>query len=381
MPNFRFNLPTLGQLTPEQQIALMSNESILVSGGPGSGKTVVSVRRLLRLKQGNQKVKLFTFNRTLMAAIRGLARSENFEPNIVDSFYDWYYSNTNGIFANDNAQQISQRFANYSQANGGRFSEILIDEAQDFEHRIIQSLNALATRVSCGADRDQDIRNIYGNNAEEQIGAILSGFENFQEQLLGSNFRNTKEIFAFARKFVPNNPRPNRINLETLPVGDKPELYDHLNHNQQLERIKEVVSLNQANSNIGILVHYNKEVDRIRNYFAINQITHSYYYKGMNRNDQIETENNLQTPFITTFASCKGLEFDIVILPFFDCSDYALTHTYPDGRPHSTNKFYYVAATRARRQLFVFYDKFPNIFSNFDRGLYKLNGNEQLFNF
>jgi len=306
MPNFRFNLPTLGQLTPEQQIALMSNEPILVSGGPGSGKTVVSVRRLLRLRQGNQRVKLFTFNRTLMAAIRGLARSENFEPTIVDSFYDWYYSNTNGIFANDNAQQISQRFTNYSQANGGRFAEVLIDEAQDFEHRIVQSLNALASRVSCGADRDQDIRNIYGNNAEEQIGAILRGFENFQEQLLGSNFRNTREIFAFARKFVPNNPRPNRINLETLPVGDKPELYDHLNHNQQLEKIKDIVSLNQANSNIGILVHYNNEVDRIRNYFSDNQISHSYYYKGMNRNDQIETENNLQTPFITTFASCKG---------------------------------------------------------------------------
>ena len=86
MPDFRFNLPTLAQLTPTQQIALMSNEPILVTGGPGSGKTVVSVRRLLRLKQANQKVKLFTFNRTLMSAIRGLARSENFDSSIVDSF-------------------------------------------------------------------------------------------------------------------------------------------------------------------------------------------------------------------------------------------------------------------------------------------------------
>lgn len=108
-----------------------------------------------------------------MAAIRGLARSENFESSIVDSFYDWYYVNTHGIFANDNAQQIAQRFSNYSQLHGGKFAEILIDEAQDFEHRIIQSLNALAGKVSCGADRDQDIRNIYGNNAEEQISAIL----------------------------------------------------------------------------------------------------------------------------------------------------------------------------------------------------------------
>ena len=137
MPNFRFNLPTLAQLTPTQQIALMSNEPILVTGGPGSGKTVVSVRRLLRLKQANQKVKLFTFNRTLMSAIRGLARSENFESSIVDSFYDWYYSNTNGIFAKDNAVIISNRFRQYATQHGGKFAELLLDESQDFEHKII----------------------------------------------------------------------------------------------------------------------------------------------------------------------------------------------------------------------------------------------------
>lgn len=272
MPDFRFNLPTLGQLTIEQQIALMSNDPILVSGGPGSGKTVVSVRRLLRLKQANQRVKLFTFNRTLMAAIRGLARSQNFESYIVDSFYDWYYANTHGIFANDNAQQIAQRFSNYSQLHGGKFAEILIDEAQDFEHRIIQSLDSLAGKVSCGADRDQDIRNIYGNNAEEQISAILRGFQNFEEQLLGSNFRNTREIFAFARKFVPNNPRPNRININTLPPGDKPELYDGLVNNGQLEKIREVVELNQNDSNIGILVHFPSQVDTIRNFLKTHNI-------------------------------------------------------------------------------------------------------------
>ena len=350
MPDFRFNLPTLGQLTPDQQIALMSNDPILVSGGPGSGKTVVSVRRLLRLKQGNQKVKLFTFNRTLMAAIRGLARSENFDASIVDSFYDWYYANTNGIFANDNAQQSGQRFSNYAQLHGGKFAEVLIDEAQDFEHRIIQSLNSLSSKVSIGADRDQDIRNIYGNNAEEQISAILKGFQNFQEKLLGSNFRNTKEIFAFARKFVPTNPRPNRIDINTLPPGEKPELYDGLDNNEQLGKIKEIVELNQNNSNIGILVHFRNQVDLIRTHLGNNNISHSYYYNGMNHNDKKETENKLKTPLITTFASCKGLEFDIVILPLFDTVGWAMNNG------HTTRSNYYVAATRARKQLFVFYE-------------------------
>ena len=375
MPNFRFNLPTLAQLTPTQQIALMSNDPILVTGGPGSGKTVVSVRRLLRLKQGNQKVKLFTFNRTLMSAIRGLARSENFDSSIVDSFYDWYYSNTNGIFANDSATDISNRFRQYSTQNGGKFAELLLDESQDFEHKIIQGLNNLAQKVSCGADRDQDIRNIYGNNAEEQIRAILHGYQTTHEHLLEQNFRNTREIFAFSRKFVPRNPRPNGINLNTLPVGDKPEIFDDLNKQEQLDKIKEIVVLNQANSNIGILVHFKSQVDTVRNFLRDNNLTHCYYYQGMNRQDQNETENNLQTPLIATFASCKGLEFDVVILPFFESVDWAMDNG------HTTANHYYVAATRARRQLFVFYENKPTILNNFGRDLFKLNGSDQLFDF
>jgi superfamily I DNA/RNA helicase len=375
MPNFRFNLPTLAQLTPTQQIALMSNDPILVTGGPGSGKTVVSVRRLLRLKQANQNVKLFTFNRTLMSAIRGLARSENFDSSIVESFYDWYYSNTSGIFANDNAAEIANRFRQFSNQNGGRFVELLLDESQDFEHRIIQGLSELAQKVSCGADRDQDIRNIYGNNAEEQIRAILNGFQTTHEHLLEQNFRNTREIFAFSRRFVPRNPRPNGINLNSLSVGDKPEVFDNLNETAQLEKIREVVSLNQNNSNIGILVHFPKQVDKIRTHLQQNNLVHSYYYQKMNSADKRETENNLQTPLITTFASCKGLEFDIVILPFFESVDWVMDNG------HTTANHYYVAATRARRQLFVFYENKPTILNNFDKNLFKLNGSDQLFDF
>lgn len=375
MPNFRFNLPTLAQLTPTQQIALMSNEPILVTGGPGSGKTVVSVRRLLRLKQTNQNVKLFTFNRTLMSAIRGLAKSENFESLIVDSFSDWYYSNTKGIFANDNAADIANRFRQYSNNNGGKFSELILDESQDFEYRIIQGLSQLARKVSCGADRDQDIRNIYDRNAEEQIGAILNGFQTTHEHLLEQNFRNTREIFAYARKFVPNNPRPNGINLYTLPVGDKPEVFDNLDEAEQLKKIGEIVSLNQNNSNIGILVHFQNQVDKIRSYLQENNLVHSYYYHKMNSLHKWETENNLQTPLITTFASCKGLEFDIVVLPLFESVDWAMSKGY------ATANHYYVAATRARRQLFIFYEYKPTILNNFERALYKLNGRDKLFDF
>lgn len=379
MPDFRFNLPTLAQLTPDQQIALMSNAPIFVTGGPGSGKTVVSVRRLLRLIQANQTVKLFTFNRTLMAAIRGLARSEDFDSSIVDSFYDWYYNNTRGIFASDSQTEIANKFRLYSNNNGGRLAEVVLDEAQDFKPQIISGLNQLANQVSCGADKDQLYRNIPEylppNDPELVIKNTLNNYQHTDDHLLTQNFRNTREIFAFSRRFVPQNPRPNGINLNTLDVGDKPELFDDLNRQEQLDKVKEIVELNQANTNIGILVHFKSQVDTVRNYLTANGIVHSYYYKGMNSTDQNNTETRLQTPFIATFASCKGLEFDIVILPLFDSVDWAMDNG------HTTPNHYYVAATRARRQLFVFYQNQPTIMNHFKRSLYKLNGTDKLFDF
>jgi superfamily I DNA/RNA helicase len=367
MPDFRFNLPTLGQMTPAQQIALMSNAPLLITGGPGSGKTVVSVRRLLRLKAAKKRVKLFTFNRTLMAAIRGLAKSENFDSTIVDSFYDWYYTNTAGIFANDTPETIALRLGNFATANNGRYHEVIVNESQDFEPKILQSLYALADNVSCGADKDQDINNVYDNDAEDQIRKLLNGFQEFDEHLLSSNFRNTREIFDFARTFVPHNPRPWQIDINLLPVGDKPEIYDELDSRSQLDKTVDIVELNQNNANIGIIVHFRSQIELLRDHFRSKNVAFSYYFKGMPYSDRNETEQQLQTPFITTFASCKGLEFDIAILPFFDSADWTLQ------RGHTTVNHYYVGATRARRELFVFYEKAPNLLNHFKEDLYKLN--------
>lgn len=371
MSDFRFLIPTYTQLTVSQKIAVDSTNPILVSGGPGSGKTVVSVHRLKKLLSQNEKVRLFTFNRTLMAAIRGLARSENFSADVVDSFYSWYYANTKGFLDDSTTTDISQRLVTYTNENGGKYAEIIFDEAQDFSPHILASLNALADKVSCGADRNQDIRNNYDDDAEERILEILNFNQTLRDYVLSSNFRNTKQTFAFARAFVPNNPGPYQINLDLFNVGEKPELYDSLNEHDQLEKIVEVVKAFQLGSNIGILVHKKEQVDTIRHYLTRYSLSHSYYYNKMDRSAQFSMERSLQSPLITTFASCKGLEFDYVVMPFFEYSTEALMS------PLTNRNHYYVAATRARKQLYVFCNGLPSLFNhgNFS-DTYSLNGED-----
>ena len=48
MPDFKFRLPAITELTSLQQVAYHSVKPIVVTGGPGSGKTVISVFRFLR---------------------------------------------------------------------------------------------------------------------------------------------------------------------------------------------------------------------------------------------------------------------------------------------------------------------------------------------
>lgn len=79
MPDFIFRLPLDNQLTDAQRIALEYETSIVISGGPGSGKTVVTINRFLIPVKNNQDAMLFTYNKTLLASIKGLLRAKSEE--------------------------------------------------------------------------------------------------------------------------------------------------------------------------------------------------------------------------------------------------------------------------------------------------------------
>ena len=75
MPDFIFRLPL--RLTDAQRLAIDDfDESLVVTGGPGSGKTTVTIFRFLTPVKNNQDALLFTYNRTLLASIKGILRNK-----------------------------------------------------------------------------------------------------------------------------------------------------------------------------------------------------------------------------------------------------------------------------------------------------------------
>lgn len=361
MADFKFLLPTMGELSYDQRRALTNSDPVMVTGGPGSGKTVVSIHRLIRYLTTGHNVLLFTYNRTLMAAIRSVSEELGLSHEPIQSFFDWYYQQTGGMIFRDDEETIAKNLASLAEAQKAKYDEVLIDEAQDLEPKIIRNLHYLANRVSCGADKDQNIKQHYAN-AEKEIYAILEGYEKIQHEMLTVNYRNSKQVFQFARALTPENPRPFLVDVDDLPEGNLPELLFGRDINQQMQLVLRIC-LSNRNENIGILVHRKDEVDRLRSFLSELGIVCSYYYNGMSKGDQKTTEDTLQSPFITTFASCKGLQFDVVILPFFDTIEEFI------GRWTEAN-LYYIAATRTRRQLFVLGHTLPAIIRNMPNNIY-----------
>lgn len=407
MPDFIFRLPL--RLTDAQRLAIDSyDESLVVTGGPGSGKTTVTIFRFLTPIKNNQDALLFTYNRTLLASIKGILRNKAEElfgeldeatiksviENKVNSFYKWY-----GRFdVSHDEDTIGSRFsAKINLRRGKKYDEIFFDEGQDLTPSVFAKAFTLAEKVTCGADNAQDLQsNFPPDEAFSIILEKLRSQKNTDFQPLEQNFRNTKEIFEFARSFVPNDGNVQDLDTSELQKGENPEVLDSLSTDSQLSKIKEIIEANPA-SNIGILVNYRNQVVEIKNYLerpengyscsanAPDNKTFSYYCSGMPEHEEQVMFDRMKTPFICTYDSCKGLEFDIVIMPFFNDAERALSkprkkkidetwveETNSDGsiKMWATRNHYYVGATRARTLLYVMCYNIPEILN------FHTNGNK-----
>jgi superfamily I DNA/RNA helicase len=391
MPDFKFSLPLITALYPDQQLAYYPRQSMLVTGGPGSGKTVVTIFRFLRPIRENKDILLFTFNRTLIYSIRGTLRDRAEElfgtlneeqiEKIVETklatFYQWHKDNVCYFNPQVTEDVCGINFQNFitNQRKNIKFAELFFDEGQDLPRSVYSSAFKLANSVSVGADKDQNFKGFYpSDNVEDIILEKLNNQSPSKWQLLSGNHRNTKEICELAKKFVPDNLVLQGKSCNGLRSGNAPEIELGFNTTKQLEYILRIITQN-PNSNIGILVHFKNKVIDIKNYFesqglsckadAQTDKSFSYYYHGMNHTDEIVMMKKLKTPFITTYDSCKGLEFDIVIMPFFEQSNWAMTNKNDEGRFWATRNHYYVAVTRAKNDIFILCDDKPNVLNFF----------------
>lgn len=316
---YHFKLPKFSELKGNQKLALEEVDAIALTGGPGTGKTVVSLWRHIRNHEleGVNSL-LLTYTKTLEFYLRQTAAKENKEAaKNINRTQKWYYSK-----------------------GKSHYDEIIIDEAQDVSLDLYQRIKKYADEVSYGADDAQNVNN--GCSTAE----LISLFYNNEEYELAQNFRNSREILQFTRAVFPNLSIPSNVLASSKETGVKPFVqvlgrYDF--EQSAIENVLEIIEeFPEATHNIGILVPSENQVKIYYNLLS-SKVNISKYYSSMDNFESLERVH------VTTFKSAKGLEFDSVIIPNFDSYNWFIENT--GGR--FTANDYYVALTRAKRNLFL----------------------------
>jgi len=355
---FEFHLPSLEDMraTPDgiEMLRMIDDDnfrSALITGCPGSGKTTVSIYRLVRLNNQQANVHLVTYQNMLVLAIRNLANVQQVPARRVSTFHKWYCPLTNSDFKTDappTAEQMIQAIENTRLAQNPP-TELLIDEGQDLPLCVYQALPRYFTRCFVGADNGQQVHPRHGARMEQIEHSLQTSFAPYRRFALGRNFRNTYETYKFARQFIP---RTNRVAWDEAILerllranrrGPKPTVISYRDVQRRNEHLR--TTLENAEGNVAILSplgptpanHVGETVDDLHQLVAGMGIQASKYH------NQATVPPNLERHVVTTFKSAKGMEFNVVVIPRIN-----FFKQIPEE--------WYVACTRARGQLFVYRD-------------------------
>ena len=116
MPEYYFNLPPFEELNPSQQSAVTDDNAIALSGGPGTGKSVVSLwRHILNHQRENTiRSQLWTYTTSLALYLKKCCRTQSVNAsNYVDSSKNWRYhfASKRTEIIHDEAQDLPLSFS------------------------------------------------------------------------------------------------------------------------------------------------------------------------------------------------------------------------------------------------------------------------------
>ncbi len=365
----KFSLPGIHELNKDQDkaLSLPVEGQHLIVGGPGTGKSVVALLRARRLNEAKRTYGTLVYNQLLHHSNRHLFGTDKpFSAMTWDSWFRRYFKRR---FSTDvptlepdclggycpidweAVKQQVQFLKKDHEIQSDKF--LVIDEGQDMPPAFYETLSNLGfVNFYVAADQNQQIHPDKCSSRED-IQNFLA-LEPDEALELKTNYRNTRPIALLAQHFYPANlasPRPDLPDL--IPAAATPELwtYGAANTPTLAEMADKILQLSDRYPRklIGIITPNNKARVKFRNAL-------------INANPALDNEK----PPIQTFVSgqralpsfsqggimiinaqsCKGLEFDTVILTDID-------QHLPKRDERTLKARFYVMVTRAREQVIL----------------------------
>lgn len=312
------------QLTQEQKKVLdfisdQGNASI--QGGAGTGKTFIAVEQAKRFSDYGE-VLFLCFNRYLYKHLENNCFHKNVEYLNIHTFINRFSSDN--ILSNEELLKVLKTI-DFSELN---YKFIIIDEAQDFDNKILSLIVEKATEsnIRCFVFYDKN-QLLYS----DKMPAILNDFE--CKLTLNKNCRNTFKILS-----TTNSPMNLPIRTDEYCIeGIMPRLYISTDKDKIVDKIGESINNYLSNGykldDIVILTLNTEDSSILSSISKINNYDISH--------EKIEGKI-----LFTTAKKFKGLESNIVILVDFN-SDVIATD--------ELTRLFYVSTSRARQLLDIFY--------------------------
>ncbi len=356
----RFELPGIHELSKEQERArsLPENGQHLIVGGPGTGKSVVALLRVRRLK--DKPYVFLVYNRLLETASQQLfgkgLKSRQWQSWFMGGYRNLAQEPVPRLPAQGNNWQdidwpsVEARLPELPLPEAER-PALIIDEGQDMPPTFYRALVNLGfENFYIVADQNQQIAD--GDNSSRKDIQLALGISTSEVIELRENYRNTYPVARLAQTFYTDDPASPPPELPAgRPSSRLPLLYNY--PPESFERIIArilTIADHDPNRLIGIITPNNQVRERYVQALSSSpqKLDHgrpriTTYSKGADADLRFDKGGIM----VINAQSCKGLEFDTVFLA--DINRYP----YDVKDPDRCKRLFYVMAARAKNHLIL----------------------------
>ena len=357
-------LPSYQELSKEQDEIndLPLDGNWLVTGPPGTGKTVMALYRTEMLDEQDRKVLVLMWSRLLKMYVQEAREELNLDENQVANFDAWFKGYWRRHFGGDPPHFPSSLFDyDWKEIHQVLNDEgiptdtpdFIIDEGQDLPKEFYIFSRELCDHLTVFADEDQRIFET-GSNVETI--KLYAGIEESYE--LRTNYRNSRQIAEFAQDNFYDGPEDL---LPDLPSRDGPEpaikAFD--TWKESADQIANHIT-NFSDNTVGVFLPKKSWVKKFAEYLEEKlgaDRVQQYFYRYP---DPFQIDFTAPGAVVTFLRNSKGLEFDTVFV--CEIQRIRLEPTSPD-----TRNLLYVLSSRARNDLQFHYsgENKPRISSAF----------------
>jgi superfamily I DNA/RNA helicase len=344
-------LPAFEDLSKEQDVIynLELDGNYIVSGPPGTGKSVMALYRAQALTIDDRQPAVLMYNNVLQQYTAQAARSINVSGYIttfhkwLSSFWRTHYGSTPPTLESSSYDhdwgEIAQIFLSRPPSDS-KLNDLLVDEGQDLALGFFRMARFLAKNITVFADENQQIKdhNTTLTEIEKAIGAR-------EHLVLDRNYRNSREIAELAKHYYCGTPTG--IPKAPSRKGAKPILQNFANLNELVEFVVAYVS-GRTNLSIGIACPSAKLQTKLMNRLELRDLGVPIQMYSSKSADPRHKSLDFVRAGITLvhYQSLKGLEFDTLFVP-------GLEQSTQDHTSAATRMLFYVVMSRARDELYI----------------------------